>query len=110
MLVFIILLVRYRRCLSVPFCFAELPAAILQGRFFSDDHPRYLNYGAIGFIIGHELTHGFDDEGRQYDLEGNLVDWWHNETVQHFLKRAKCIIEQYGNYTDKNTDLAVIKI
>lgn len=93
--------------ISLSIWFIELPAAILQSRFFSDEHPRYLNYGAIGFIIGHELTHGFDDEGRQYDLDGNLVDWWQNTTKHHFLQRAKCIIEQYGNYTDPATNMTV---
>lgn len=87
----------------------ELPAGILQGMFFSADRPRYLNYGAIGFIIGHEITHGFDDEGRQYDQHGNLIDWWNNGTEKQFLKRAQCIIEQYANFTDPNTKLKVKK-
>lgn len=66
-----------------------------------------MNYGGIGFIIGHELTHGFDDEGRQYDLKGNLIDWWNNGTELKFLERAKCIIEQYGNFTEPKTNLSV---
>ncbi|KAI5708639.1 hypothetical protein M8J76_000107 [Diaphorina citri] len=77
----------------------ELPAGILQGTFFSNDRPNYMNYGAIGFVIGHEITHGFDDEGRQYDKDGNLVDWWAESTKEKFLVKAKCIIEQYGNYS-----------
>ncbi|XP_040574082.1 neprilysin-2 isoform X2 [Lepeophtheirus salmonis] len=76
----------------------QFPAGILQGIFFSSDRPRYMNYGAIGWVIGHEITHGFDDQGRQFDLEGNLVDWWHPTTKEQYLKKAKCIIEQYGNY------------
>lgn len=66
-----------------------------------------MNYGAIGYVIGHEITHGFDDQGRQFDLEGNLVDWWEPDTQKSYLEKAKCIIEQYGNYTDKQTGLNV---
>lgn len=56
-----------------------------------------MNYGAIGAIIGHEITHGFDDEGKQYDKEGNLINWWADETDTAFKKKALCIINQYGN-------------
>lgn len=66
-----------------------------------------MNYGSLGFIIGHEITHGFDDQGRQHDFNGNLVDWWETETANQFLKRAQCIIEQYGNYTDPESHLSV---
>lgn len=84
-----------------------ISAAILQGRIFSPDRPRYMNYGSLGFIIGHEITHGFDDQGRQHDFNGNLIDWWETETANQFLKRAQCIIEQYGNYTDPESHLSV---
>ncbi|KAK7869215.1 hypothetical protein R5R35_001157 [Gryllus longicercus] len=57
-----------------------------------------LNYGAIGSIIGHELTHGFDDQGRKYDKEGNLLQWWSNKTVAEYEKRAQCFVEQYNHY------------
>jgi len=83
----------------------QFPAGILQGQFFSADRPRYMNYGAIGFVIGHEITHGFDDQGRQFDLNGNLIDWWQASTKEHYLEKAKCIIEQYGNYTEPSTGL-----
>ncbi|KAM7312472.1 neprilysin-2-like [Ixodes scapularis] len=75
------------------------PAGILQGVFFSKDRPNYLNYGAIGSIIGHEITHGFDDEGRQFDKDGHNLNWWEPETDLKFRQRAQCIVEQYGNYT-----------
>lgn len=66
-----------------------------------------MNYGAIGFVIGHEITHGFDDQGRQFDLRGNLVDWWAAPTKQQYLEKARCIIEQYGNYTEREVGLKV---
>jgi len=82
----------------------QFPAGILQGIFFSNDRPKYVNYGAIGWVIGHEITHGFDDQGRQFDLDGNLVDWWHPETKARYLKKAQCIIDQYSNYTLSQID------
>ncbi|XP_011494888.1 PREDICTED: membrane metallo-endopeptidase-like 1 isoform X1 [Ceratosolen solmsi marchali] len=85
----------------------QFPAGILQGAFFSNDRPRYMNYGAIGFVMGHEITHGFDDQGRQFDKEGNLVEWWAKETKERYLKRAECIIHQYGNYTASEVSLNV---
>uniref|UniRef100_T1IPL6 Peptidase M13 N-terminal domain-containing protein n=1 Tax=Strigamia maritima TaxID=126957 RepID=T1IPL6_STRMM len=77
----------------------NFPAGILQGVFFASDRPRYLNYGGIGFVIGHEITHGFDDQGRQFDKDGNLKNWWDKATDIMFDKRVKCIIDQYSNYT-----------
>lgn len=77
----------------------QFPAGILQGIFFNQDRPSYLNYGAIGWVIGHEITHGFDDQGRQYDADGNLRNWWEPETIKEFLHKTTCIIGQYGNYT-----------
>lgn len=66
-----------------------------------------MNYGAIGFVIGHEITHGFDDQGRQFDKSGNLVDWWAEETKKRYLEKATCIIRQYGNYTAEEVGLKV---
>ena len=93
-----------------------------------------MNYGAIGWVIGHEITHGFDDQGRQFDLEGNLVNWWQPETTKRYLfvfaissltkslsnwmeilenlffsflrylNKAKCIINQYSNYSFPELD------
>ncbi|KAI5630642.1 VLP3p-1 [Venturia canescens] len=83
----------------------QFPAGILQGAFFDNDRPKYMNYGAIGFVIGHEITHGFDSEGRQFDKNGNLVDWWEPSTRENYLKRASCIVDQYANYTVEKVGL-----
>ncbi|KAI0216966.1 hypothetical protein LSAT2_031116 [Lamellibrachia satsuma] len=74
------------------------PAGILQSLFYSAHFPKSLNYGGIGVVIGHEITHGFDDKGRQYDKNGNLRQWWNNNTIFAFRKRAQCIVDQYSNY------------
>jgi putative endopeptidase len=58
-----------------------------------------VNYGAIGVVIGHELTHGFDDQGRRYDGEGNLRDWWTAADTKAFETRADCIAQEYGNFS-----------
>ncbi|XP_031344617.1 neprilysin-2-like isoform X2 [Photinus pyralis] len=92
---------------STPHNSIQVPAGILQGVFFSNDRPQYMNYGGIGFAIGHEITHGFDDQGRQFDKDGNLVDWWAPSTKAAFMKKAQCIIDQYTNYTVPEVGLHV---
>ncbi|CAM4832492.1 unnamed protein product [Rotaria magnacalcarata] len=77
----------------------SFPAGILQMPYFNKDAPKYLNYGGIGMVIGHEITHGFDDDGRQYDQDGNRIPWWSNDTISQFNQRKQCIIDQYSNYT-----------
>ena len=72
------------------------PAAILQPPFFNPNADDAINYGAIGVVIGHEMTHGFDDQGRQYDKEGNLNDWWTKEDADKFNARAKALVEHYS--------------
>ena len=62
------------------------PAAYLQGFHFSDDRPMVMNFGTTGMVIGHELTHGFDDQGKQFNWEGNMVDWWEPETETKYCK------------------------
>ncbi|CAF3952981.1 unnamed protein product, partial [Rotaria sp. Silwood1] len=76
-----------------------IPAGILQMPFFHKDAPKYLNYGGIGMIIGHEITHGFDNTGLQFDKDGNRIPWWTNETIEKFNERKQCFIEQYSNFS-----------
>jgi putative endopeptidase len=75
------------------------PAGILQPPFFDKTMDDPLNYGAIGAVIGHELTHGFDDSGSQYDAEGNLKSWWTPEDRTEFDKRTGCIVDEYAGFT-----------
>ncbi|EDW86306.2 uncharacterized protein Dwil_GK15832 [Drosophila willistoni] len=74
------------------------PAGILQPLFYSQHFPKSLNYGGIGVVIGHEITHGFDDKGRQFDKEGNMMQWWNNATIEAFRERTQCVIDQYSRY------------
>ncbi|XP_028817626.1 neprilysin-like isoform X5 [Denticeps clupeoides] len=75
------------------------PAGILQPPFFDKGQARSLNYGGIGMVIGHEITHGFDDSGRNYDKDGDLKDWWTPSSTQEFQELSKCIVNQYGSFS-----------
>ncbi|KPU80086.1 uncharacterized protein Dana_GF18324, isoform D [Drosophila ananassae] len=75
------------------------PAGILQPPFYHRHFPKSLNFGGIGVVIGHELTHGFDDKGRLFDRNGNIHKWWTDSSIRGFDERARCIIAQYSNYT-----------
>ena len=74
------------------------PAGILQPVFYTPGANDAVNYGAIGFVVGHELTHGFDDTGRKFDARGNLSDWWSPSVNEEFEKRAACVERQYSAY------------
>ncbi|XP_034242363.1 neprilysin-11-like isoform X2 [Thrips palmi] len=74
------------------------PAGILQPPFFSRGRVEALNYGGVGVAIGHEITHGFDDMGRQSDAQGNLAQWWSAATLETYLRKAQCIVQQYDAY------------
>ena len=74
------------------------PAGILQPPFFDKSMDDAVNFGAIGIVIGHELTHGYDDEGRKFDPQGNLRDWWTKQDGEEFEKRASCIADEYSNF------------
>jgi putative endopeptidase len=84
----------------------NFPAGILQPPFFEASMDDPVNLGGIGAVIGHEITHGFDDQGRQFDAHGNLKDWWTEEDAREFSKRAECIDKQYGAYK-VDTDLTL---
>jgi len=73
------------------------PAGILQYPFFDMNADEAFNYGAIGVVIGHEMTHGFDDQGRQFDKDGNLADWWTAEDAKNFDARAQVMVDFFDN-------------
>jgi putative endopeptidase len=75
------------------------PAGILQPPFFDKNADDATNFGAIGVVIGHELTHGFDDQGRKFDPQGNLRDWWTPEDGKRFEERASCVANEYSGFT-----------
>jgi endothelin-converting enzyme/putative endopeptidase len=76
----------------------NFPAGILQPPFYDNAMDDGVNFGGIGMVVGHELTHGFDDEGRQFDAKGNLRDWWTPEDAKEFEKRAACIEREYSKF------------
>jgi endothelin-converting enzyme/putative endopeptidase len=77
----------------------NFPAGILQPPFYDPKEPDAVNYGHIGAVVGHELTHGFDDEGRQFDGSGNLNDWWTESDGKQFDAKADCEVKEYGDFT-----------
>jgi putative endopeptidase len=77
----------------------NFPAGILQPPFYSNKADDAVNYGAVGVVVGHELTHGFDDQGRKFDADGNLKDWWQKSDAEHFQKLADCFVNEYGGFS-----------
>jgi putative endopeptidase len=77
----------------------NFPAGILQPPFYNNSADMAVNFGAIGSVIGHELTHGFDDQGRQFDADGNLRDWWTAQDAAEFKQRADCIANEYSQFS-----------
>jgi len=84
----------------------NFPAGILQPPFFDNHMDDAVNFGGIGMVIGHELTHGFDDQGRQFDAQGNLHDWWTAEDAKKFDERVACVADEYSSFT-VDTDLHI---
>lgn len=76
----------------------NFPGGILQPPFYSNKIDDAVNYGGIGAVVGHELTHGFDDQGRQFDAHGNLRDWWTPEDAKAFEERAECFVKEYSSF------------
>lgn len=85
----------------------SIPAAILKPPFFDIQRPFSLNYGAIGAVIGHELTRGFDNDGRRFDKNGKQANWWTNSTLKKFEANSKCFVDQYGKIFDRTARLKV---
>ncbi|CAB3411137.1 unnamed protein product [Caenorhabditis bovis] len=83
------------------------PAGILQPVFYSKDFPSSMNFGGIGVVIGHEITHGFDDRGRLYDNLGNIRQWWDNATISKFEHKAQCIEKQYSSYVLEQINMQI---
>ncbi|MEO9021679.1 MAG: M13 family metallopeptidase [Ginsengibacter sp.] len=79
------------------------PAGILRAPFFDEKADDALNYGGIAAVIGHEISHGFDDQGRQFDSKGNLKDWWTEKDAEEFKKRTDRIVKQYNGFTVLDT-------
>jgi putative endopeptidase len=79
------------------------PAAILQPPFFNQNADDAINYGAMGVVIGHEISHGFDDQGRKYDADGNIKDWWTKEDNDKFQARAKMLADEFSSFTAIDT-------
>jgi len=80
----------------------NFPAGILQPPFYRQGRDAAVNYGGIGAVIGHELTHGFDDQGRKFDGQGNLHDWWTDADAKSYESRSSCIADQYSQYVVAN--------
>jgi endothelin-converting enzyme/putative endopeptidase len=83
----------------------NFPAGILQPPFYYGGGDRATNFGAAGSVVGHELTHGFDDQGRKYDAAGNLHDWWKADDAKNFESRAQCLVDEYGGFTISDAKL-----
>src|SRR5438270_3722223 len=79
------------------------PAGILQPPFFHPNADDAVNYGGMGAVIGHEMTHGFDDRGRQFDAEGNLRDWWTAGDADRYQSRAQRVVDQFNGYVGIDT-------
>jgi putative endopeptidase len=83
----------------------NFPAGVMQLAFFDPSQPDALNYGHIGLFMGHEISHGFDDQGRQFDGHGNLADWWTKEDNDKFTEKAQCLIDEYSQFSVGDTKL-----
>lgn len=88
----------------------NFPAGILQPPFYSQNMDDAVNYGAIGVVIGHELTHGFDDQGRKFDADGNLKDWWTGDDGKAFEERATCTADEYSSFVSVKDEKGDVKL
>jgi len=88
----------------------NFPAGILQPSFYDKSQDDAVNYGHIGAVIGHELTHGFDDEGKKFDAKGNLSDWWTPEDTKKFEAKTDCLVKEYGGFTAVHDAAGDVKV
>jgi endothelin-converting enzyme/putative endopeptidase len=88
----------------------NFPAGILQPSFYDKSQDDAVNYGHIGVVIGHELTHGFDDEGKKFDGKGNLSDWWTPEDTKKFQAKTDCLVKEYGDFTAVHDAAGDVKV
>jgi predicted metalloendopeptidase len=88
----------------------NFPAGILQPPFYGKNMDDAVNYGGIGMVIGHELTHGFDDQGRKFDADGNLRDWWTASDGKAFEERASCTADEYSSFVAVKDDKGEVKL
>ena len=88
----------------------NFPAGILQPPFYGSNMDDAVNYGAIGVVIGHELTHGFDDQGRKFDADGNLKDWWTADDAKAFEERATCTADEYSSFVAVKDEKGEVKL
>jgi predicted metalloendopeptidase len=88
----------------------NFPAGILQPPFYGSNMDDAVNYGGIGVVIGHELTHGFDDQGRKFDADGNLKDWWTADDAKAFEERASCTADEYSSFVAVKDDKGEVKL
>jgi endothelin-converting enzyme/putative endopeptidase len=88
----------------------NFPAGILQPSFYDKSQDDAVNYGHIGAVIGHELTHGFDDEGKKFDAKGNLSDWWTAEDTKKFEAKTDCLVKEYGGFTAVHDAAGDVKV
>ncbi|XP_070490330.1 neprilysin-2-like [Chironomus tepperi] len=82
-------------------------AGFIQSQLFSIDRPKSMNYGILGAVVGHEIMHGYDNEGRKYDENGQRRNWWVKEDEIKFIEKSKCFVDQYGRYVEPKTGLNV---
>lgn len=75
-----------------------IPAAITQNPVYDKNRPAFMNYGALGVVVGHEINHGFDNTGRKYDKNGNAIEWWTQKTINNYEEKAQCFVDQYNGY------------
>lgn len=84
------------------------PAGILQPPFFSDAYPDAMNYGSIGAVVGHEMSHGFDASGRKYDKDGQLRSWWSKQSAKEYNERSQCYVDLYNTYKPRDVPIYVL--